>query len=506
MNSLSAQRLSGILLHVSSLPSHFGIGDMGPSAFRFVDWLKGAGQTLWQVLPLGVTDQYGCPYASFSAFGGDPLLLSPELLVDYGLLDKEALSLFKISPKPGSRIEQGFVHFSKYALLRQAYLRSKEISFEKNEFEAFIQATKSWSEDMALFMALTYQHGAKWWLWPNSLSTYASQEVKDYKVAYADEIRFHLFLQYLFDKQWKSLKSYCHKQGIQVIGDIPIFVSLHSMDVWKRPEHFKLNSKFELEYEAGAAPDQFSDYGQKWGTPLYYWEKMEKENFSWWLERMRYMFETFDLVRLDHFRGFCAVWEIPHQDPDARLGRWYKGPGAKLFDALLAEFKELPIIIEDLGEITPDVIELKKRYDFSGMKILQFAFVSDETNDNLPAFITPKDIVYTGTHDMETVNGRFWGLPKTSAERRFVNRFLGLNNKMVKPKYHWDFIKMAFDSQACVAIAPLQDVLGLGNEARTNVPGVQEGNWNWRFSFSQLDEHCSQKLRQLSVNSKRNKL
>lgn len=496
-------RTSGILLSVSSLPSSYGIGDMGPEAFQFVDWLKSAGQTLWQVLPVGIADQYGCPYASLSAFGGDPLLISPEQLVQENLLTREASELFQI--KRSSTIDHNLVRFTKYSLLRQVYLRAKQLAFKADEFQEFKIKTKNWSTDLALFMTLTQQHGTKWWLWSNGLSCYQSREVKEFQKQYSGEIEFHLFLQFLFDLQWKKLKDYANEQNVQLVGDIPIFVAHHSMDVWKNPAHFKLNSKFELDVEAGAAPDQFSEIGQKWGTPIYRWEEMEKEDYAWWVERMAHTFETFDLVRLDHFRGFCAVWEVPHQDVDARKGRWYQGPAAKLFDTFAKKLKTLPIIVEDLGQITPDVPALKERYQFPGMKILQFAFVSDNKNENLPEQIVTEDVVYTGTHDMETVVGRFVEPQSSTFEMKFLESYLK-NHKIPVKSLHWTLIEMAFDSKAHMAIIPLQDVLGLGNAARMNVPGVQEGNWAWRLADSLLDLNLEKTLRNLSLRSQRNGL
>ena len=336
------------------------------------------------------------------------------------------------------------------------------------------------------------------------LNDYNSSDVEDFRKDYAEEIEFHLFLQFIFDSQWKRLKKYANSLGVKIVGDIPIFVAHHSMDVWKNPENFKLSSDGELEYEAGAAPDAFSETGQKWGTPLYRWEKMEQDGFSWWCDRMDYMYETFDLIRLDHFRGFCAVWQVPHKDEDAINGEWYNGPGAKLFEALEEKLGSLPIIVEDLGEITPDVIELRDKFDFPGMKILQFAFVTDDKNEHLPQNTTDNFVVYTGTHDMETINGHFWRLSKGSAEKAFALKEMGMKGTYSELDYSWPMIEMAMESKAQMAIIPMQDILGLGNEGRMNVPGVQVGNWKWRFSYSQLDPYAEIKLSMLSKSSNRN--
>jgi len=504
ITEMNLSRRSGILFHISSLPSDFGIGDLGPESYQFVDWLKRSGQSLWQLLPLGLVDYYGCPYASYSAFGGEPLLLSPEVLVDEGLIAREALEQYLI--KRSEFVDFKLVRFSKYTLLRQAFLKAKQISYKADEFGSFKEKTKSWSKDLALFMALTQQYGTKWWQWPYDLAKYDGPSVQEYEKQSADEIEFHLFLQFLFDLQWKSLKSYANQEGIKIVGDIPIFVAHHSMDVWKAPHHFKLNSSFELDAEAGAAPDQFSEIGQKWGTPIYRWEKMHADGYSWWLERMSHTFETFDIVRLDHFRGFCAVWEVPREDLDARSGHWYEGPAEKLFDAFLKKFKTLPLIVEDLGQITEDVYALKARYQFPGMKILQFAFVSDHKNENLPEQIQIEDVVYTGTHDMETVVGRFVEPKKATPEMKFLKSYLKKRDINSSQKLHWVLMNMAYESKAHIAIIPLQDVLGLGNAARMNVPGVQEGNWAWRLTHSLVDIELENSLRELSYRTQRNNL
>lgn len=498
------KRSSGVLLHITSLPTLFGVGDLGPAAFNFVDWLKKAGQSLWQVLPVGVADRYGCPYASLCAFGGDPLLISPEKLVDWKLIEPSALPLYITSKKQSSDVDYSTVSFVKHGLLRQAYLKYRRVGLLSQEFDLFCIKRSEWIDDLALFLALTNHYGDKWWKWPNDLSIYGSDAVLQFRRDYSEEVEFHAFLQFLFDKQWHELKAYANNHGVKLVGDIPIFVAHHSMDVWKNPLSFKLTASGELDTEAGAAPDAFSATGQKWGTPLYRWEEMAKDHYSWWRKRMRYMVETFDEIRLDHFRGFCAVWEVPHLDSDATRGKWYPGPKHELFLALQKELGDLPIIVEDLGEITPDVLELRDHFKFPGMKILQFAFVSDETNENLPDFITPDFVVYTGTHDMETVNGRFWGLPRDSREKQFALHELNLGATFSEVDFSWPMIQMAFESEASMAIVPMQDILGLGNEARMNLPGVLEGNWKWRFSYDQLDPYADLRLNSLSKSSKRN--
>ncbi len=498
------KRSSGVLLHISSLPSLYGIGDLGPSSYFFVDWLKKAGQTIWQVLPLGVADRFGCPYASLSAFGGDPLLISPELLVDEGLIDSRVLDLYSVSKNMSADVDYSTVRFVKHGLFRQAYIRFQKTHILSEQYDVFCNKNLSWVYDTALFLTLSNHYGEKWWLWPEEYRDYNSDAVEEFRKDFKDEIRFYIFLQFLFDYQWKKLKHYANSNGIQIVGDIPIFVAHHSMDVWRKPAQFKLDLKGELEFEAGAAPDAFSDSGQKWGTPLYRWEEMEHDGFSWWCDRMKYMQETFDVIRLDHFRGFCAVWQVPHHDKDATNGDWYQGPGENLFKKLEETLGELPIIVEDLGEITPDVIELRDFFDFPGMKILLFAFVSDEKNEHLPQNTTENFVVYTGTHDTETINGHFWELAKGSPEKSFALKQLGMDGSFSEIDFSWPMIELAMESKAQMAIIPMQDILGLGNEARMNYPGVQEGNWKWRFSYAQLDPYAEIKLAMLSKSSNRN--
>lgn len=498
------KRSSGILLHITSLPTLYGVGDFGPSAFFFVDWLKKSGQSLWQLLPLGVADRHGCPYAGLCAFGGDPLMISPERLVDWGLLEKSSLPQYVVSRHQSADVDYKTIRFVKHSIFRQAFLRYRQTGVLSQEFDLFCIKRQEWIDDLATFLALTEHYGDKWWQWPNGLSQFGSDAVLQFRRAYRDEIEFHAFLQFLFDKQWFELKHYANQAGIQLVGDIPIFVAHHSMDVWKKPGHFKLTASGELATEAGAAPDGFSAVGQKWGTPLYQWEKMQADQFSWWRKRMRYMLETFDVIRLDHFRGFCAVWEVPHHDPDASNGKWYQGPAEKLFKALENDLGRLPLIVEDLGQITPDVIELRDSFNFPGMKILQEAFSSDETNEHLPDAITEDYVVYTGTHDMNTTNGKFWSLPRDSREKQFALHELGLNHTVSEVDFSWPLIQMAFQSRAQMAIIPMQDILGLGNEARMNMPGVVEGNWKWRFSYDQLDPYAEMRLNMLSKATKRN--
>lgn len=498
------KRTSGVLLHLTSLPTLYGVGDLGVAASFFVDWLKKAGQGLWQVLPLGVADRHGCPYASLCAFGGDPLLISPEKLVDWGLLEESSLPLYAVSKNKAADVDYLTISFVKHGLFRQAYLKFKNSGILSTEFDLFCIKRQDWIDDLSTFLALTQHYGDKWWKWPDELSRYGSDSVLQFRRSYADEIEFHAFLQFLFEKQWFELKHYANHQGIQMVGDIPIFVAHHSMDVWRNPTDFKLTSTGELATEAGAAPDGFSAVGQKWGTPLFQWERMEKDGFAWWKKRMRYMLETFDVIRLDHFRGFCAVWEVPHLDADAANGKWYPGPGEKLFTALEKDMGRLPLIVEDLGQITKDVLELRDGFKFPGMKILQEAFSSDENNEHLPEAITENFVVYTGTHDMSTTNGKFWSLERDSREKQFALDELNLGKGFSEVDFSWPLIQMAFESRAVMAIIPMQDILGLGNEARMNMPGVVDGNWKWRFSYDQLDPYAEMRLNMLSKSSKRN--
>jgi len=482
-------RASGILLHPTSLPGPFGIGDLGPEAYKFVDFLVAARQSLWQVLPLGPTGYGDSPYACYSAFAGNTLLISPEKLVDEGLLDS-APSLATKKQK----IDFGEVHQSKEQLLRKAYERYTKTTDTalRAAFETFAQQQASWLEDYARFRALKDAHGGVAW-----------NEWDHEREELREEVEAHMFYQFLFFRQWTALKSYCNDHGIKVVGDLPIFVAHDSADVWTNPEQFKLDKNGKPLVVAGVPPDYFSTTGQLWGNPLYNWERMQADGFKWWIERVRATLAMVDIARVDHFRGFAACWEIPGGDKTAERGQWVEAPGRELFTAIRNTLGELSLIAEDLGVITPDVVALREEFRFPGMRILQFGFGGDSKNIDLPHNYVPNVVAYTGTHDNDTTVGWFnsvagEGSTRTAEqierERAFCLNYLNTKGEEI----HWDFIRAVLASVADTAIVPLQDLLGLGTEARMNLPNSTEGNWAWRYDSGQLSDEIAARLRKLT--------
>ena len=482
-------RASGILLHPTSLPGPFGIGDLGPEAYKFVDFLVAARQSLWQVLPLGPTGYGDSPYACYSAFAGNTLLISPEKLIDEGLLDS-APSLATKKHK----IDFGEVHKSKMQLLRKAYERYTKTTDTalRSAFETFAQQQASWLEDYARFRALKDANGGVAW-----------NEWDHEREELREEVEAHMFYQFLFFRQWTALKSYCNDHGIKVVGDLPIFVAHDSADVWTNPEQFKLDKNGKPLVVAGVPPDYFSTTGQLWGNPLYNWERMQADGFKWWIERVRATLAMVDIARVDHFRGFAACWEIPGGDKTAERGQWVEAPGRELFTAIRNTLGELPIIAEDLGVITPDVVALREEFRFPGMRILQFGFGGDSKNIDLPHNYVPNVVAYTGTHDNDTTVGWFNsvagdGSTRTAEqierERAFCLNYLNTKGEEI----HWDFIRAVLASVADTAIVPLQDLLGLGTEARMNLPNSTEGNWAWRYDSGQLSDEIAARLRKLT--------
>ena len=484
-------RTSGILLHPTSLPSPFGIGDLGPEAYKFVDFLVEAGQTLWQVLPLGPTGYGDSPYASYSAFAGNTLLISPERLVDDGLLDQT-----DVEEKPVGPVDYGFAHQLKDKLLARAYERFSKADHLRSEFGEFVERQSYWLDDYALFRALKDEHGGVAWTeWGSTEG--ACERLKS-------QVEAHQFYQFLFFRQWSSLRGYCHERGINIIGDFPIFVAHDSADVWTNPEQFKLDSSGQPLVVAGVPPDYFSSTGQFWGNPLYKWPRMQEDGFKWWIERVRAIFAMVDVARVDHFRGFVAAWEIPAGDRTAESGHWVETPGRELFNSIRAALGELPIIAEDLGVITAEVNELRDELRFPGMRVIQFGFGGDPKKSvDLPHNYVRNVVAYTGTHDNDTAVGWFnavegAGSTRSAKEideqREFCLQYL----KSTGAEIHWDFIRAVWGSVADRAIAPLQDVLGLGSEARMNLPNSNEGNWIWRFEHGALTRDLAARLRELN--------
>ncbi len=497
-------RSSGILLHPTSLPGPFGIGDLGPAAYVFADFLVRSGQGLWQMLPLGPTGYGDSPYACYSAFAGNTLLISPEQLVTEGLLSTADLPA-QVS-LPGERVNFERVHHLKDGLLRQAYQKYKQTANHplREALEVFTQGSAGWLNDYALFRALKDVHGGVAWNeWKPELRSRDAEALDRAREQLHEEVAAQKFYQFLFSRQWFALKAYCNDRGIKLVGDIPIFVAHDSADVWTNPDQFKLNEDGSPIVVAGVPPDYFSATGQLWGNPLYNWEQMRADGFKWWIKRVHATLQTVDIVRIDHYRGFAACWEIPGGDKTAERGRWVEAPGRELFTAIREALGELPIIAEDLGVITPDVEALRDDFGFPGMRILQFGFSSDSKNHDLPHNYHSNVVVYTGTHDNDTTVGWFSSVAgegstrtaeQVQRERLFCLRYLNTDGLEV----HWDFIRTVLATVANTAVVPFQDLLGLGNEARMNLPNSTEGNWSWRFESGALTDELAQRLRELT--------
>lgn len=494
-------RVSGILLHPTSLPGPYGIGDLGPEAYKFADFLVTAGQSLWQVLPLGPTGYGDSPYACYSAFAGNTLLVSPEQLIGEGLLDSTSSASGN-----ANKVDFGEAHKLKEQILRRAYERYTKTTDTalRSAFETFAQQQAHWLEDYALFRALKDAHGGvAWHEWEPALVRRMPSAVERARDELREEVEAHMFYQFLFFRQWFALKRYANEHGIKIVGDLPIFVAQDSADVWTNPEQFKLDKNGRPIVVAGVPPDYFSSTGQLWGNPLYNWERMLADGFKWWIERVRATLTVVDIARVDHFRGFAACWEIPGGDKTAERGQWVQAPGRELFTAIRRTLGELPIIAEDLGVITPDVIALREEFGFPGMRILQFGFGSDSKNIDLPHNYVPNVVAYTGTHDNDTTVGWFRSIAgegstrtaqQIERERTFCLNYLNTMGEGI----HWDFIRCVLASVANTAIVPLQDLLGLGTEARMNLPNSTEGNWAWRYEAGALNDKIAARLKQLS--------
>jgi 4-alpha-glucanotransferase len=483
------ERANGILLHPTSLPSEFGIGDLGPKAYGFIDDIASAEQKLWQVLPLGPTGYGNSPYASYSAFAGNTNIISPELLIKDGYLDKKDLE-----SKPTfdeNKVDYEKVIDYKEKLFRIAFNRFKSKASEEDAklFSNFCTANHYWLHDFALFMSLKkYYSNQEWSKWDKDIVERNHEVVKEVDYKLGDEIFFHKFLQYQFYKQWISLKKYANSKNIKIIGDIPIFVAYDSADVWSNPDIFFLNKKFLPIEVAGVPPDYFSKTGQLWGNPLYNWDKLSHTNFDWWVKRFAINFTLFDIVRVDHFRGFEAFWSIPYGSENAVKGKWKKAKGKQLFKTVEKVLGKFPIIAEDLGVITPEVEALRDTFNFPGMKILQFAFSSDSKNPFLPHNHIKNSVVYPGTHDNDTCWG--WFNSCNLDERDYFLRYSNSDSEEI----HWDFIRLSMSSVANMSIIPMQDILGLGTEARMNMPSKLENNWEWRYKEESLTSEILSRL------------
>ncbi|MDB9302953.1 MULTISPECIES: 4-alpha-glucanotransferase [Cyanophyceae] len=488
-------RSSGILLHPTSFPSRFGIGDLGLEAYKFIDFLRETYQQYWQVLPLGPTGYGNSPYAAYSAMAGNPMLISPEQLQEQGLLAEEDFANLPVFNE--SKVDYDQVNEIKIALLKKACenFQVKATPLQKKEFAGFCESKAYWLDDYALFMALKdANNNTSWHTWEKEIVKREPAAIDQAKEKLAAEIYYYKFVQFEFFRQWSELKTYANMSGIKIIGDIPIYVAQDSADVWAHPHIFCLDEETrEPALMAGVPPDYFSETGQLWGNPVYNWEALQKQDFNWWLGRFEAMLDYIDVIRIDHFRGFEAYWAVEQGEETAMNGEWMKAPGEELFDAIKAKLGTLPVLAEDLGVITPEVEALRDKYEFPGMKVLQFAFGSDPGNSFLPFNYTRNAVVYTGTHDNDTTVG--WFNQANDWEKRNLLLYLGC---ISDEGIHWDVIRLALSSIANQAIIPLQDILGLGTEARMNFPSTAEGNWGWRYQPSLLTAELGERLKNLT--------
>lgn len=474
------QRAAGLLLHPTSLPGPYGIGTLGADARSWIDRLASAGIAWWQILPLGPTGLGHSPYQCYSAFAGNALLIDPDLLQQQGLLRPEELA--ESADPAEERVDYDARIRRSDTMLRKGFERFTPT----DAYRHFCDVNAHWLDDYVLFISLSeYFNGRPWYDWPENIRMRDPESVAYYRSILSLETDYHRFVQFCFFSQWDSLKNYAADHGVGIIGDLPIYVAMNSADVWARPGLFQLDDSLQPTHVAGVPPDYFSATGQRWGNPLFDWDALEAEGYAWWVERLKATLSLFDMVRIDHFRGFEAYWSIPADEDTAINGTWIKGPDHKLFDAFKNAFGDnLPIIAEDLGIITPEVEKLRDDYGLPGMKILQFAFGGDASNPYLPHNHIRNCIIYTGTHDNDTTNGWFYAAPPEDTERVHTMRYLGC----AWEEFHKTFNRTALASPAALAVLPLQDLMGLGSDARMNTPGTVEGNWAWRVTKRQLAE------------------
>lgn len=485
------KRSSGILMHISSLPGKYGIGTFGMEAVAFIDFLKKSGQKYWQILPLGQTSYGDSPYQCFSAFAGNPYFIDFELLEKDGLLTKEDYSTLDYGLDENC-VDYAKLFINKNKVLRIVYENSKGKYDE--EINKFINENKFWLEDYALYMAVKNHFNlVSWQNWDDDIRLRKEEAIDSYKLLLKDEIDYWIFIQYIFFKQWHSLKKYANDNGIEIIGDIPIYVAEDSADIWSNPEYFNVDENMVPITVAGCPPDTFSATGQLWGNPIYNWDNLDKDGYSWWIDRVRESFKLYDVVRIDHFRGFEAYWEIPYGNKTAEFGQWTKGPGIKLFNAIKDKLGDVNIIAEDLGMMTDEVIELRDTTGFPGMKILQFGFGEGDSRD-LPHNYPVNCVAYTGTHDNDTVCG-WYNVTGSKKEIEKAKRYLNLTYEEGISR---GLIRGAWGSPAYLAITTMQDFLGLGNDARMNMPSTLGGNWVWRASSEAFDDKLAKEIYDLT--------
>jgi len=488
------ERSSGLLMHPTSLPSRGGIGDFGPAAYSFLDWLLDAKQTLWQILPLGPVGYGNSPYSCTSAFAGNVLMISLERLAERGLIDSGRL---KSLPDGNAPVDYESVRERKIPLLREAARAFLESAGKRGRgrYEQFCSSASWWLEEYVLFSALREYFGYRCWNeWPQNIARRDPQAIAELRSELHQEMEEERFLQFAFFEQWAALRTYADSRGIRVVGDVAIFVSYDSADVWTRPEIFRLREDLSPAVVAGVPPDVFSETGQRWGNPLYDWNALKSHGYDWWIDRMRWAIENHDFVRLDHFRGFEAYWQIPADEPTAVNGWWEPGPGDELFKALQNALDKLPFIAEDLGSITADVNDFRERVGIPGMKALQFGWDNRPSHIYLPHQYERNCVVYTGTHDLDTALG--WWNSASETKKRLAALYLGIRES--GPAVSWAFVRGAMTSVANLAIFPVQDILGLGSEARMNVPSRAQGNWSWRLAEGALTPELARKLATLT--------
>jgi len=494
---MEMERASGILLHPSSLPSPYGIGELGQEAYEFVDFLKRSGQKLWQILPLGPVGYGESPYQSLSAFAGNFMLISLAELVQERFLSPDDLREHPVFPE--EKVDFALVKPWKEYLLKKAFLNFQLLG-ENSEYREFLEENRLWLDNYAFFMALKeHFQGVAWNHWEESGAFREEKTLQQYRELLREQIQYHNFLQFQFFRQWKKLRSYAHSQGVKIIGDLPIFISADSSDAWANPYLFELDEKGNPTKVAGVPPDYFSATGQLWGNPHYKWEKMEEDEYHWWRERFSNLFQLVDIVRIDHFRGFEAYWEIPGGEETAINGQWVKAPGEQLFAMIRKYLGELPIIAEDLGIITPEVEELKNKFNFPGMKVLHFSLGSRWDRRNFLCQLAENTVVYTGTHDNDTSLGWYEKMQEEAPQiTKFLQKYAHLHPSLSPQEICWGLIEIVWQSRANTAIIPLQDLLSLGSEARMNLPGTTEGNWQWRFKSGSLTQEIAERLAELT--------
>ncbi len=487
-------RKSGILLPISSLPAKYGVGTFSKQAYEFVDFLVEAGQKLWQILPLGPTSYGDSPYQSFSTFAGNPYFIDLEQLMEMGLLEEADCEGVNFGTNP-EYVDYGQMYAHRFMILQKAYDAALAKGIEQESaYIKFVQENEHWLKDYALYMAVKASFDNVCWIeWDEDIRLRKPEAVEAYTGKFTYEIGFYYFQQYMFLTQWKKLKAYANNAGIEIVGDIPIYVAFDSADTWANPELFQLDEENLPIGVAGCPPDAFSETGQLWGNPLYKWEYHKETNFAWWMKRIAHCYELYDIVRIDHFRGFDEYWFVPYGDETARNGKWMPGPGIALFETMKEVLGEKKVIAEDLGFLTETVLELVENTGFPGMKVLQFAFGGDADNAYLPHNHKKNSIVYTGTHDNETTIGWYWNLDKKT--RKHVKDYFDITDET---KVNWTFIRVALASVADTVVIPMQDYLGKGNEARINTPSTLGSNWEWRMKSDACTKELAEKIYELT--------